>query len=194
LFKWGLIPAWTKDRAQAEKLWHQTLNARGETIFEKPAFRSSARRKRCILYLDGFYEHHHAAGRTYPHFIRMKSGEPFAVAGLWEEWTDRASGEILRTFAIVTSKGNELMARIHNNPKLENGPRMPLILPEELVDEWLAPINDELDEKRIKELIRPYPAEAMEAHTVRRLRGKEATGNVPVACEEFIYPELVVDR
>lgn len=192
LFTWGLIPAWVKDRAQAEKLWQQTLNARGGTIFDKPAFRQSARNKRCVIYIDGFYEHHHANKRTYPYFIRMKDREPFPVAGLWEEWRDRESNEVLRTFAIVTSAGNELMARIHNNPKLEEGPRMPLILPDELVDEWLRPVNDDLDEQRIKELIRPYPSDAMEAHTVKKLRGKEAIGNVPEACEEYLYPELVI--
>ncbi len=191
-FTWGLIPGWVKDRAQAEKLWHQTLNARGETIFEKPAYRSSARHKRCVLYIDGFYEHHHANKKTYPYFIRMKDREPFAVAGLWEEWTDRATGEVLRTFAIVTSPGNELMARIHNNPKLEEGPRMPLILPEELIGQWLKPIMDELDQARLQELIRPYPAEAMEAHTVQKLRGNAAIGNVPEACDEHVYPELIV--
>ncbi len=194
LFTWGLIPLWVKDRAQAKKLQDQTLNARGETIFDKPAFRNSAKKKRCVLYLDGFYEHHHAGGRTYPYFIRMKDKEPFAVAGLWEEWVDRETGEMERTFAIVTSQANGLMARIHNNPKLTEGPRMPLILPDELVDAWLAPVKDELDVQRIKDLVRPYPAAAMEAHTVGRIRGRNALGNVPAACEELAYPELMVDR
>jgi putative SOS response-associated peptidase YedK len=192
LFTWGLVPSWVKDRDQAAKLWNQTLNARGETIFDKPAFRGSARNKRCVVYLDGFYEHHHANKRTYPHFIRLKDGEPFAVAGLWEEWVDRNTGEVLRTFAIVTSPANELMARIHNNPKLEEGPRMPLILPDELVDQWLRPVQDELDEQRIKELVKPYPAEEMMAHTVCQLRGKQGVGNTAEACAEHVYPELVV--
>jgi putative SOS response-associated peptidase YedK len=191
VLQWGLIPSWVKDRKQAEKLWNTTLNARGETIFEKPSFRTAAKFKRCVIYLDGFYEHHHRNGKTYPHLIRMKDREPFAVAGLWENWKDPATGEELRTFAIVTTEANELMARIHNNPKLEEGPRMPVILPDEAVDQWLLPDEKHIEEQ-IKELIKPYPAEAMEAHTVGRIRGKDALGNVPGVCEEHLYPELVL--
>lgn len=187
---WGLIPHWVKDSVQQKKIWNNTLNARGETIFEKPSFRMAARNSRCLIYVNGFYEHHHFQGKTYPFFLHHKDDNPLIFAGLWSKWTDRDSGEVWNSFSIVTTSGNPMMARIHNNPKLE-GPRMPLILPEELADEWLKPITDELDIKALEELIQPYPAEELEAHTVARLRGKEYQGNVKEISDQVSYPELV---
>ncbi|MBP8824784.1 MAG: SOS response-associated peptidase [Flavobacteriales bacterium] len=189
LLTWGLIPAWTKDEAQARKLRVQTLNARGETIFEKPAFRKSAMDKRCLIFVNGFYEHQHFMKRTYPWYIHVKGREAFALAGLWDEWRDPASGLVHRTFSIVTTAGNPLMAKIHNNPKLD-GPRMPLILPAELEDEWLKPVGEERDVARIKQLLLPFPAEEMEAHTVRPLLGKAKGDDQGKASEPFAYPEL----
>lgn len=188
---WGLVPHWVKDKAQLKELWNKTLNARGETIFEKPSFRESANHNRCIIYVNGFYEHHHLDGKTFPFYIHQKNDKPMPLAGLWSAWTDEATGEVLNTFSIVTTKGNNILARIHNNPKLE-GPRMPVILPQELEDQWLHPIEDELDLKSIQELIREYPDEALEAYTVRRLRGKEYIGNVAEVSEPFEYPELKI--
>lgn len=186
---WGLVPHWVKDNEQRKKIWNNTLNARGETIFEKPAFREAARYNRCIIPVDGFYEHHHFQGQTYPFFIHKKDGEPLSLAGLWNEWADPGTGEILNTFTIVTTTGNPLLAKIHNNPKAE-GPRMPLILPEELEEKWLSAVEDEVDMKGIEELIQPYPAGELEAHTVGRLRGKDYKGNVAEISEEVNYPEL----
>ena len=186
---WGLIPHWVKDGVQKNKIWNNTLNARGETIFEKPSFRYSARNKRGILYIDGFYEHHHFKGKTYPYLIKRKDGEPMALAALWSDWQDPSNGEWIQSFTIVTTDGNPMMARIHNNPKLA-GPRMPLILPEELEDAWLRPVDDELDIKAIQELIQSYPEEELSAYTVSRLRGKEYMGNVPEISEEVVYAEL----
>lgn len=186
---WGLIPHWVKDNVQMKKIWNNTLNARGETIFEKPSFRYSARNKRAIVYVDGFYEHHHYQGKTYPFYISRKDGRPMAMAALWSDWQEPEKGEWLQSFSIVTTEGNPLLAKIHNNPKLK-GPRMPLILPEELEDEWLQPVHDELDIKKIQELIQSYPEEELQAHTVSRLRGKEYRGNVPEAAKEVKYEAL----
>lgn len=186
---WGLVPHWVKQREQAEKFWNNTLNARGETIFEKPAFRDAARYHRCLIYVDGFYEHHHFKGKTYPFFIHRKDQDPLILAGLWNRWNDPDSGETLTTFSIVTTEGNPLLTRIHNNPKLK-GPRMPLILPEEMADQWLEDVSDELDEQKIGELIAPYPDEVLTAHTVGRLRGKEYKGNIEGISEKYEYPEL----
>ena len=186
---WGLVPHWVKDEAQLKKLWNNTLNARGETIFDKPSFRWAARHNRCIIYVDGFYEHHHFKGKTYPFYLYRKDHQPLAFAGLWSEWTDPESGEVKNTFSIVTTTGNELLAKVHNNPKIK-GPRMPLILPEELTDKWLEPVNDELDIQAIQQLIQSYPAEALEAYTVHRLRGKEYPGNIPEINEPVRYSEL----
>ena len=143
-----------------------------------------------MIYLDGFYEHHHYKGKTYPFLIYRKDKEPMIMAGLWSEYTDKETGEILNTFSIVTTAGNDLLTKIHNNPKLEE-PRMPLILPDELANDWLIDYNDELDQKAIEELIQSYPTEELEAYTVDRLRGKEYKGNVPEIEIKVDYKELV---
>ena len=183
---WGLIPFWVKDNAQKVKLWNNTLNARGESIFEKPSFRNSAKSKRCLLQIDGFFEHHHAKGKTYPYFITRKDKEPITIAGLWDEWLDKETGEIIKSFSIVTTKANELMAKIHNNPKLRE-PRMPLIVSNDTEDSWLDP---KTSKEEIIKLIQPYPTIELTAHTVKRLRGKDYLGNVPEISEEFEYEEL----
>jgi len=186
---WGLVPHWVKDEEHMKKLWNSTLNARGETIFEKPSFRSSAKNNRCVIYVDGFYEHHHFKNKTYPFYIHNANNEPLALAGLWSEWIDTTTGEILNTFSIVTTKGNELLSKIHNNPKL-NEPRMPLILEESETTKWLHPINDKLNQKQIEELIHPFANKNLKTHTVKRLRGKDYIGNVEEIYEEFFYEEL----
>jgi len=186
---WGLVPHWVKDDEQRKILWNRTLNARGETIFEKPSFRNAAKNNRCIVYVDGFYEHHHFGGKTYPFFIKQHNNEPIALAGLWSEWSNKETGGTMTTFTIVTTEGNSLLAKIHNNPKLK-GPRMPFILPLELEDKWLIHIDDELEQKSIEELIQSYPEEELTAHTVTRLRGKEYIGNVKEVSNSFEYEEL----
>lgn len=186
---WGLVPNWVNNEDQKLKLWNTTLNARGETIFEKPAFRESAKWKRCLIYLDGFYEHHHFNGKTYPFFVQKKDAEPFAVAGLWAEWTDPKTHKRLITFSIVTTEGNKMMTKIHNNPKLE-GPRMPVILPHELEDVWINPQKSQIE---LSQLMLPFPEDLLQSHTVSRISGKESKGNIPDADKEFSYEELRSD-
>ena len=186
---WGLVPHWVKDEEQQNKLWNNTLNARGETIFEKPSFKNSANNNRCIIYIDGFYEHHHFNGKTFPFFIQRKDNEPLALAGLWSEWQNPNTGGKMKTFSIVTTQGNALMSKIHNNPKL-NGPRMPLILSTDLEDKWLSTIEDNLDIKFIKELISLPISVELKAHTVSRLRGKDYPGNVVGIDKKVDYAEL----
>lgn len=182
---WGLLPSWAKESS----IRNQTLNARGETIFEKPAFRESARAKRCLIYVDGFYEHHHYKSKTYPFYIFKKDESPMILAGLWNDWTDHTTGELINTFSIVTTTANPLMARIHNNPKLE-GPRMPVILEEEFADEWLTPIHSDADKQQIQSLLQAYNQDKLDAYTVASLRGQNALGNVPDANTKIVYPEL----
>ena len=189
---WGLIPRWVKDEAGKKKIWNSTLNARGETIFEKPSFRFSAEHQRCLIYIDGFYEHHHFNNNTYPFYIYRKDGKPMILAGLWSEWTND-EGETVKSFSIVTTEGNPMMAKIHNNPKLE-GPRMPLIFPEELADQWLQPISEALDKQLIQDLILSYPEEELAYHTVAKLRGKDYAGNVEGISDEVIYNELKLEE
>ncbi len=187
---WGLVPHWVRDNEQRLKQWNNTLNARGETIFEKPSFRTASKNSRCIIYVDGFYEHHHFDGNTYPYYIYAKNKEPLALAGLWSTWKDEETGGGMNTFSIVTTEANVLMEHIHNNPKMKQ-PRMPVILPRKLEDQWLDPITDELDVQSIQELIKKYPDGELKAHTVARLRGKEYEGNVEGISNKFVYKALV---
>jgi putative SOS response-associated peptidase YedK len=190
-FQWGLIPFWSKDTASAVKLSNQTLNARGETIFEKPAFRASAKFRRCLIVcVDGFFEHHHIAKKKIPFFIRLKNDEPMTLAGLWDRWEDRTSGVVRYTYSVVTTSANPLMEKIHNNPNAE-GPRMPVILPRELERDWLRQINDPIDKEAVNGLIQPYPLEEIEAWPVKQLKGKEGVGNNEAAKERIEYPELL---
>jgi putative SOS response-associated peptidase YedK len=190
LFSWGLIPFWVKSPSEAVEMSHRTINARAETMFEKPAFREPARHRRCLVLVDGFFEHHHKSSKTFPYHIHFKDNSPMTMAGLWDEWKDEGSGIVRRTYTVVTTRANPLMKRIHNNPKLEDGPRMPLILPKELEADWLKPIHEKADQQLIETLVQPYDETALEAFTVKRLRGKEAVGNKAEAVESFRYPEL----
>lgn len=190
LATWGLAPDWIKDRGQLQKFWNNTLNARGETLFEKPSFRDAAKHQRCLIYIDGFYEHHHYNGKSYPYFIESIHGNPLVLGGLWNEWTDRVTGEIINTFTIVTTPGNSLLSQIHNNPKL-SGPRMPLLLIPEQEDLWLQEMVNPMDQKVVESLIQPFPDQQLKAYPVQKLRGKNYLGNVPDVSKEMIYPELI---
>jgi putative SOS response-associated peptidase YedK len=183
--RWGLVPSWVKDAPQAAQLSKQTLNARGESIFEKPSFRQAAAKNRCLVLVDGFFEFHHLGKRTFPYHIRLKSGEPMALGGLYEHWRG-PEGLALTTVSLVTTEANALMQQIHNNPKAE-GPRMPFIVPRGMDDEWLG---SNADKDRIASLIQPYDEDELEAYTVPPLLGKQAIGNVKEAVEPFSYPEL----
>ncbi|NOU60750.1 SOS response-associated peptidase [Marinifilum caeruleilacunae] len=185
---WGLIPDWVKDEKQATELRRKTINARGESIFEKPSFRKSAQHHRCVISVDGFYEHHHKNGKTFPYFIQKENKEPMTLAGLWSNWINKQTGEILKTFTIVTVKANPFMAEIHNNPKLKES-RMPLLLTDEKADEWLRSTHDVTDASRIKQLMTPSKDHLI-AHTVRPLRGKNSVGNTVKASQEFHYDEF----
>ncbi|OGF56915.1 MAG: hypothetical protein A2Z21_07380 [Candidatus Fraserbacteria bacterium RBG_16_55_9] len=153
-FRWGLIPSWAKD----PRIGHKLINARAETLFEKPSFRSAARGRRCLVLADGFYEWRTTAKGKVPVYIRLKSKRPFGFAGLWESWTS-PEGRTVKTCAIVTTHANELMKPIHE--------RMPVIVPKEMEATWLSP--EIQAEKDLKEILQPYPAEQMETYEVLRL-------------------------
>ena len=186
--RWGLIPPWVKDAVQAAQLSKQTLNARGGTIFSKAAFRSAAAKRRCLILVDGFFEFHHRDKRAFPYHIRLKSGEPMALGGLYENWHG-PDGIAIATVSIVTTEANALMREIHNNPKAE-GPRMPFIVPRDLDVDWLRMEEGPLEHERVSSLIAPYDEAELEAFTVPPLLGKNAIGNVIEAVEPFVYPEL----
>jgi len=133
------------------------INARAETLVEKPAFRAAFRRRRCLILADGFYEWRQEPDtkRKTPMYIRLQSGKVFAFAGLWEDWHAPDGSEIL-SCTIITSPPNALMQEIHN--------RMPVILPKESISLWLDPGEPNLHE--LQELLQPYPEQEMEAFPV----------------------------
>jgi len=153
--RWGLIPAWAKDPSIGSKL----INARAETLAEKPAFRAALKRRRCLIPADSFFEWPAGPdGRKRPIRVTLASGEPFAFAGLWAEWRppDAPNGEALRTCTIVTCAPNDLMARYHH--------RMPVILTPEAEGVWLDPRVE--DPAVLLPLLAPYPADLMTAYAV----------------------------
>jgi putative SOS response-associated peptidase YedK len=158
-FIWGLIPMWAKDPSIGNRL----INARGETVAEKPSFRGSFKYKRCLILADGFYEWKAGAGKRpkTPYFIHMKDRKPFAFAGLWDTW-ESLDGSSVKTCTIITTEPNALMEPIHN--------RMPAILHPRDYSKWLDPSPQTPDQ--LLPLIRPFPAEAMSAYAVSSLVNK----------------------
>jgi putative SOS response-associated peptidase YedK len=144
LLKWGLIPYWCKDPKGGRK----PINAKSETVARLPMFRDAYRLRRCILPVDGFYEWRASEkGGKQPYAIAMKDRSPFGIAGIWENWKDPATGDWVRTFAVLTTPSNELVAQIHD--------RMPAILKPADYDRWLGQEPDPAD------LLAPFPAEPM---------------------------------
>ncbi|HUG34117.1 MAG TPA: SOS response-associated peptidase [Anaerolineales bacterium] len=168
-FVWGLIPMWAKDPAIGNRL----INARGETVAEKPSFRGSLKYKRCLILADGFYEWKAAKDRKTktPYFIHMKDRKPFAFAGLWDSWNS-PDGSVIRTCTIITTEPNELMSMIHD--------RMPVILHTRDYAKWLDPSPRTPDQ--LLPLIKPFPADTMDAYVVSTMVNKPANDT----------PELVV--
>jgi putative SOS response-associated peptidase YedK len=151
--RWGLIPFWAKDA----KIAYSTINAMAETVAIKPAFRDALKSRRCLVPADGFYEWHKIDAKTkQPYRFVMADGSPMAFAGLWERWRDPANGETVRSFTIVTTAPNALCAPIHN--------RMPVILDPADFPAWLGETTATPGE--LQALLRPYPAERMEAHMI----------------------------
>jgi putative SOS response-associated peptidase YedK len=151
--RWGLVPAWADDPAIGNRL----INARAETVASKPSFREAFRYRRCLVPADGFYEWTKEGGRKQPVYIRRKDGQPFAFAGLWEEW--EREGEIIQSCVIITTQANQMMAEYHD--------RMPVILHSNDYDLWLDP--DVQDPKILEPLLRPYPSDDLDVYPVSRL-------------------------
>ena len=155
-FLWGLIPSWAKD----PQIGSRMINARAETLQEKPSFKNAFRRRRCLIPASGFYEWQALPGQKTktPMYIRLREDRPFALAGLWENWNAPDGSRIL-SCTIITTQPNALLQDIHN--------RMPVILPPEAYSIWLE--EGEPDLKTLQALLQPYPAEAMQAYPVSTL-------------------------
>ena len=165
MLRWGLIPAWARDPA----IGHRLINARSETAAEKPSFRAAYRHRRCLIPADGFYEWKREGKTRQPWLFALRDAAPFAFAGLWERWTvptgaaltgslaERRPGDAVETCTILTTAANETVAPVHG--------RMPVILPREAHDPWLAGEDVPLA---------PYPVDDMTAHPVSTLVNRPA--------------------
>lgn len=183
MFEWGLIPEWVKDHQSAVEMQNRTLNAVGETVFDKPSFRKSIVTKRCLLGVNGFYEWQEYKKSKYPYLIQIKSEEIFSLGCIYETWVDQSTGEIRNTFSLVTTPANPLMEKIHNLKK-----RMPLIIAKSDEAKWIDP---SLTREEIEKLIKPYPEEDMQAFTVSKLANNVRNErNVPEIIEKVEYEEL----
>lgn len=148
--QWGLVPSWVKD----PKVGQRMINARAETVAQKPSFRAAYKNHRCLILADGFYEWQKVGKTKQPYFIHLKSDEPFAMAGLWEHW--EGDGLVIESCAIITTEANPLVQPLHV--------RMPVILPAQHYDNWLDPNNQTAS--GLSDLLVPYPQEEMELYEV----------------------------
>ncbi len=166
LCRWGLIPFWAKE----ERIGNGMINARAETLLQKPSFRTPFKKQRCLVLTDGFYEWKKTSDRKIPHRISMRDNEPFAFAGIWEVWKT-PDGEDIKTFSIITTEPNELMKPLHN--------RMPVIIKQENEEKWLQ----ELDISEAQKMLEPYPFEDLEAYPISTLVNSPRNNS-----EEIIKP------
>ena len=171
LLSWGLVPSWSKDpTGHGPAAGPKPINARAETLAEKPSFRQLLGRRRCLVLADSFYEWQATPAGKVPHRILLRDEQPFAFAGLWDEWLDRATGELHPTFTIITTAPNALMASIHN--------RMPVILPTRSAEQaWL---DDGLGLAAHQQLLVPYDAAAMREYVISKRVNSPANNDADV--------------
>lgn len=159
VYNWGLIPFWAKTMHHAEEIRKKTFNARAESIFEKPSFRSSITSKRCLIPSTGFFDWRHEKGKKIPYFIYVKDQEIFSMAGIYDSWKNPETGRTVTTFSIITTEANPLMHHIHNTNF-----RMPALLHREDEEKWLYP---ELTQNDIESLLEPFDDQEMEAYVIQ---------------------------
>lgn len=176
--RWGLIPSWAKDA----KIGNRLINARAETAASKPSFRSAFKHRRCLVPCDGFYEWVTTAAGKQPHHIRFADRRPFALAGLWEEWTPPDGGESVTSYTILTTEPNTLIADLHN--------RMPVIVSPQRFDDWIG--SGPLTAHAAETLLLPFPPEGMEAVPVTTLVNSPAYDDPrclePVRSQADLFP------
>ena len=163
---WGLIPSWATDRKKIGSL----INARAETLFEKPAFRNAMKSKRCLMPMSGFYEWHEEYGVKQPYYFRKKNHDLLAVAALWDTW--HAQDEVIHSCCLITTDANSLMEPVHH--------RMPVILDEQAQGLWLD--NSQCPKEELLALLKPYPYDDLEGYRVTTLMNK-ADFDHPLAVE-----------
>ncbi len=159
LYTWGLIPYWVKDYKNASEIRTKTFNAKAETLAEKPSYRNSLKHKRCILPVNGFYEWQTLEKLKIPYYISLKNQQVFTLAGLYDQWTNRETGEVLNTFTVITTRANPMMEEIHNLKK-----RMPVVLSPQNEQLWL-----DLNTEPLKAgIFESFPEELMQAEKIKQ--------------------------
>ncbi|MCX6740594.1 MAG: SOS response-associated peptidase [Candidatus Parcubacteria bacterium] len=182
MLTWGLIPHWIANEDKAKEIRFKTLNSRADTLFTKASFSEPIRKKRCLILADGFFDWREYKSKKYPYYIYLKSKEPFAFAGIWDEWINPDNKKKIKTVSIITTDANDLVAKIHNLKQ-----RMPVILSKFEGRQWLGG----LDDQEIKSMLDPYPAKEMAAYTVSKLiTARGVDRNVPEVMEKFEYKKL----
>jgi putative SOS response-associated peptidase YedK len=180
LLKWGLIPEWTKNIEEANKIRYKTFNARSESVTTKPSFSSSFRSKRCIIPVAGFYEWQHIGNDKIPWYIYHDENEMLSLAGIYSDWIEDNTGEIFSTFSIVTTEANELMSGIHNS-----GKRMPAVLTEPSESGWLDLSVSQGDALKMLYHVSP---EFLKAHTISPLiNSRSSDRNTPEVIKPYNY-------
>jgi putative SOS response-associated peptidase YedK len=180
LLKWGLIPSWVNKADDAEEIRYKTFNARSESIEDKPSFAASFKSKRCIIPVQGFYEWQHIGKEKIPWYIYHSDNEILSFAGLYSDWVETSTGSTLKSFTIITTEANGLMAEIHNSVK-----RMPAILDKSEETHWL---NMSASPDDLISLLKPGPNDLLKAHTISPLvNDKTADRNSPEVIRPYIY-------
>jgi len=173
MLHWGLVPAWAKEKSIGARM----INARAETLREKPSFRSAYRRRRCLVLADGYYEWQRSGTVKQPWYMSFADGEPFGMAGLWETWRDPATDQPLESCCLVTTSPAPAVAHVHD--------RMPVIVPASAYAEWLDPRNGDVE--RLDRLLVPWAGGGLEARAVGR-RVNDARNQGPDLVEPLGSP------
>ncbi|WP_338876528.1 SOS response-associated peptidase [Spirosoma sp. SC4-14] len=185
MLRWGLIPRWTKSQEDASEIRTRTINARAETIYEKPSFRGAAQTgKRCLIPVTGFYEWHTIGSKKFPFYISTTDQKIASIAGLWDEWPDPETGELIQTYTLLTTDANPLLAAIHNSKK-----RMPCLLSKDDEQAWL---HDDLNETDALALLtKQYPASRLHSYSIgKRITSRTEPSDVAEVMDPATYPEL----
>ena len=180
LLRWGLIPFWARSFNDANEIRYKTFNARAESLFSKPSFSNSAKSKRCLVPVKGFFEWQHTTDGKIPWYIYHSCNDIFSLAGVFDQWIESSTGEVFNTFSVITTDANDLMAVIHNSKK-----RMPAIIDKNSESLWL---DLRLSPGEVSALLRPCPSDMLKAHTISKLVNSKTTDrNTPEVIRPFDY-------
>jgi len=183
LSEWGLIPSFAYSDEMAKDIREKTLNARSDTIHDKPSYKSSIKAQRAVLVVDGFFEWKHEGSTKIPYYIYPKDNTVFNIGCIYNQWTNKLTGEVVDTFSIITTDANPMMEIIHNSKK-----RMPLILSKSDIGAW---INPSTDINAINSLMRPFPESEMESYQISKSAGNSRINrNYPGIKERVDNPDL----